>query len=198
MPVEDPKDLERAEMEIRINELKEEAMELSGGKMLTGGTENLPPEEELKFWERVVAFEKGPFTTQIEQLKRRGVQLPEPETMDDRQLKAKLWETIGALAEMHTFLHCTDHLSDRELYTRLVRESLREEVPDLPLEDDAGNWEIDMVGSGSEEDARNWLKYYADEDTRAHWLRDFPDYAMPPHEDPPCDRDKDLPEGGTW
>jgi len=49
------------------------------------------------------------------------------------------------------------------------------------------------VSSGSEEDIFLWMKYYADDATRQQWLKDFPDYEMPPHEEPPFDRDKDLP-----
>jgi hypothetical protein len=41
---------------------------------------------------------------------------------------------------------------------------------------------------------RRPLKYYADEDARRDWLKDFPDYDMPVHENPPYDRDRDLPQ----
>jgi hypothetical protein len=37
------------------------------------------------------------------------------------------------------------------------------------------------------------MKYYADEGTRRGWLADFPDDEMPPHEEPPYDRDRFLP-----
>jgi len=50
------------------------------------------------------------------------------------------------------------------------------------------------VSSGSDEDTHAWLKYYADEETRARWLNDFPDYDMPAHEDPPYQRDIELPQ----
>ena len=39
-----------------------------------------------------------------------------------------------------------------------------------------------------------YLKYYADEDWRAAWLADFPDYDMPAHENPLHDRDHRLPQ----
>ena len=38
------------------------------------------------------------------------------------------------------------------------------------------------------------MKYFADEASRAEWKADFPELEMPPHEDPPFDRDKDLPK----
>ena len=56
------------------------------------------------------------------------------------------------------------------------------------------NCHLDLVGSGSEEDIALWLKYYADEETRVQWARDFPDMVVPPHENPPYDRDRQLPK----
>ncbi len=48
--------------------------------------------------------------------------------------------------------------------------------------------------SGSERDIHAWLKYYADEETRQRWAEDFPNDVVPPHEDPPYDRDRHLPQ----
>lgn len=56
------------------------------------------------------------------------------------------------------------------------------------------NCTYDLVSSGSDEDTQAWLKYYADEDTRRQWAKDFPDDILPPHEDPPYDRDRHLPQ----
>jgi hypothetical protein len=84
----------------------------------------------------------------------------------------------------------TDHLSDRQLYDRLWRHSLREEQPMVPGSID----HVDLVSTGSEEAIHAWMKHYADEDTRRDWLKDFPDYDMPAHENPPYDRDRDLPQ----
>jgi hypothetical protein len=40
----------------------------------------------------------------------------------------------------------------------------------------------------------NGLKYFADEEWREDWLKQFPDYSMPDAEDPPYDRDRLLPQ----
>jgi hypothetical protein len=53
---------------------------------------------------------------------------------------------------------------------------------------------LDLVSSGSKEDIHAWMKYYADRDTRRDWLKDFPDYDMPAHENPTYDRDRHLPQ----
>jgi len=112
--------------------------------------------------------------------------------MDDATLSAKLWEMLARLGDLHVLIESTDHLSDRELYTYLWSDALRQETPDLPF-DEASHWHIDLVSSGSEEDTHAWLKYYADEETRRRWLRDFPDDVIPAHEDPPFDRDRHMP-----
>jgi hypothetical protein len=38
------------------------------------------------------------------------------------------------------------------------------------------------------------MRYYADEEERARWAADFPDFPMPPREKPPFDRDRHLPQ----
>ena len=104
--------------------------------------------------------------------------------MDDGQLAAKLSEVIDSLARMRVFLSQTDHLRDRELYTLLWGDTLREPVKDMPL-DDSSAWHIELLSGGSEDDTLLYMKYYADEETRRQWLADFPDDKVPPHEEPP-------------
>jgi hypothetical protein len=93
---------------------------------------------------------------------------------------------------LRMFLYSTDHLSDRELYEELRHNVLREEGPAMPVNEDSA-WHIDLVGSGSEEDSEFYLRYYADEETRQRWAKDWPDDAMPAYETPPYDRDRHLP-----
>lgn len=151
-----------------------------------------------RYFERLEAFEHGPFTTDFQRLLDAGIELPEPGALDSEHLSAKLCEVIEGIARRRVFLEDTDHLSDRELYDVLWREALRHEIPVAPdgpddTDDFAGRWHLSLVGTGSDEDIRAWLTYYADERTREHWRRDFPDYDMPPHQDPPYDRDRHLP-----
>jgi hypothetical protein len=69
-------------------------------------------------------------------------------------------------------LHDTDHLSDRELYTWLWSDGLREETPDISQLGAARH--TSPIGSGSDEDTMIFLKYYASEKERRHWKEKFP------------------------
>jgi hypothetical protein len=150
------------------------------------------PKDVNAFLERLIAFETAPDTTNFQQLLNAGVELPSPETLGDDQVSRKLWEVIGALAQLRVFLSQTDHLSDRQLYELLWREILRHEIPDVPPEPTSA-WHVDLLTGGGEDETRLYMKYYADERDRRAWLADFPDYDMPSHEDPPYDRDRRLP-----
>jgi hypothetical protein len=181
-----------SDREKRIEELKRRAKELTGEEMVAGEAEDCPPDVAEGFWKHVVAYEEAPWTTDFQQLEKAGVSLPAPDTLDDQELTAKLWEVINKLAELRVFIEDTDHLSDRELYTKLWSDALREETKDLPPDPDSA-YHIQMLGSGSEEDTQLYLKYYADEAWRAHWHEEFPDDPIPDAEDPPYDRDRLLP-----
>jgi len=174
--------------EERIRQLKA-AVAAAGGPIRAANTGGLPPDVEEQFWRRILAFETSGTTTLVKELSAIGVELPEPDDLDDVSLRAALWTIIEALATLHVYLHSTDHLSDRELYTRLVRELLPEEMDALDTEG-GWTWHLDVLGDDQYE---LYLKYYADEATRESERIDFPDAPIPAHEDPPYRRDRDLP-----
>ena len=180
--------------EDKIETLKQRAKELSGGQMEVGSLDDdYPVETEEAFWKYVVDYEEAPWTTNFQQLENAGMSLPPPDSLKDEELTAKLWETIQKLALLHVFIEQTDHLSDRELYTHLWTDSLREETKALPLAAGSAH-HIQLLGSCSEEDMLLYLKYYADDDFRRHWHKDWPKDPIPAHEDPPYDRDRLLPK----
>jgi hypothetical protein len=181
------------DQEKRIEDLKRHAEELCGGEMAVSSLDDCPVEVEEAFWKHVVEFEEAPWTTHFQQLENAGVALPAPESLNDEELTAKLWEIIQKLALLRVFIEQTDHLSDRELYTHLWSDSLREETKALMLGPDSA-CHLQLLGSGSEEDNQLYLKYYADDDFRRHWRKDFPNEPIPAHEDPPYDRDRLLPK----
>ena len=189
-------DREKKTPEERIEALKRRAQELSGGKMVTGSLDDpsdVPEEVEESFWKYVVDYEEAPWTTNFQQLENAGVSLPAPDSLNDKELTAKLWEIIQKLALLRVFISQTDHLSDRELYTHLWTDSLREETKAIAMGPSSA-CHIELLGSYSGEDMDLFLKYYADDDFRRQWRKDWPDESIPPHEDPPYDRDRLLPK----
>jgi hypothetical protein len=186
-------DFDRIDREIRINELREAAQETAGGEMHVYENPDAPPEISEQFWANVLQYEQAEETCHFLQLEQDGVDLPPPEELDDEQLTAKLWEVIGVLAKRNVFLSQTDHWSDRELYERLWHDTLREVTMDLPA-NSGWHCHIDFLSSGSDEDNELYLKYYADEDYRQRWHADWPKEVIPPHVDPPYDRDRRLPK----
>ena len=176
----------------RIEELKRRAEELCGGQMETRVLDDYPTETEETFWEGVVKYEEAPWTTHFHQLESTGVSLPPPDSLNDQDLTKKLWEVIHALALLRVFIEQTDHLSDRELYNHLWTDCLPEETKALPPAANSA-CHIEMLGSGSEEDNRLYLKYYADDAFRRHWREEFSNDPLPEHEALPYDRDRLLP-----
>lgn len=182
------------DLKLRVGEIKrflDAAM--SRGQIVAAGVEALPVEEQDEFWRGVMAFENGPFTTDFDRLINAGIELPSPDSLNDADLTTKLWQVIEGLAQMRVFITHTDHLSDRELYAHLWKDSLRVEIP-VDADDCDGVWHVDLVGTGSEEDVQLYLKFYADDEERSQWRNRFGDDGVPAHEDHPFDRDRHLPQ----
>ncbi len=191
-PDDDPLGLEPVDREIRLEKLRYEIQEAAGTKTINGKMANCDPEVEEAFLEHVLALETHGFVSPFDTLVRQGFDLPAPERLDDATLVAKLQDLIHALAAHRLFLHSTDHLSDRELYTWLRSDGLREELMgfDMPI----GNCHLDVLGACTETDIILQMRYYADDAERAGFAADFPDFPMPPREKPPYDRDRHLPQ----
>jgi hypothetical protein len=183
------------DQEDRIHRLKQQAEQAARGEMTAWEPDTLSPDLREQFWRQVVEYESAAWTTDFQQLTEAGLELPDPDAMQDEELTSKLWELIDALAAKRVFISQTNHLSDRELYTLLWRDVLREENPVLPDYPGSAS-HVDLLGGCSETDTSLYLKYYADEDSRQQWVADFPDDKMPTHEDPPYDRDRHLPTAG--
>jgi hypothetical protein len=177
----------------RIEQLKRRAEELCEGQMQAGNPDDCPGEIEESFWKQVVEYEEAPWTTHFHELETAGVSFPAPDSMNDQELTVKLWEVIHKLALLRVFIEQTDHLSDRELYTHLWSDTLREETKALPPAAN-GSCHIELLGGWSAEDTELFLKYYADEDWRRQWHEEWPQDPIPVHEDPPYDRDRLLPK----
>jgi hypothetical protein len=191
-PNPDPLNLDAVDREIRIDKLRRQIDEVAGEESFSGKVADCDPKLEEAFLEQVLAVENHGFVSPLDTLVQAGFQLPPAAELDDAALTAKLWQLIHELACRRLFLHSTDHLSDRELYHWLVTDGLREELMGFGLP--FGNCHLDVLGSGSEDDVILQMRFYEDDEERARWAKDFPDFPMPPKEKPPFDRDRHLPK----
>jgi hypothetical protein len=186
-----PDDREDVDREIRIEKLKYELDQIAGGSMFSGGFGDLPPAIEERFLESARRFEAAELDTTFNRLLQRGVVLEPPSELDEASLSTKLAKLLRVLATMRCFIADTDHLSDRELYTWLWTDGLREEIPNI--EEIGGAWHTSPIGAANDEDMQVFLKYYATEEERRHWHERFPHDTLPSHEPRPFDRDANLP-----
>jgi hypothetical protein len=175
-----------------IQEMKEQLRQFMGHEdfIYLGNFES--PKQEEEFLEHILFIEGVGEQPLFDLLEKGGVPLPQPASMDDTQLHAKLWEVINRMALLGCYLSSTDHLSDRQLYEALWTQILREPTSVCPGNPNAA-CHIDILGGCSEEDLLIRLKYYADEEERLSWEEEFPDDIVPPHEPLPYDRDRHLP-----
>ena len=123
----------------------------------------------------------------LEFLRQRGIDIPALPPDDDAELRAKLQELIEEMFEVGIIVDFIDHFSDRELYRYLVDDVLLVET--MLSTSVGGHWHISAVGGGSKEDNENYLRYYADDEDREQWRRDFGE-PMPPKEEPPYGRER--------
>ena len=188
----DPLNLESVDRDIRIEKLRREIDDVAGGEMAHGKVNDCDPVLEEAFLENVLRVENHGLVCPMDALAKAGFQLPPPAELDEAALSARLWELIRELARRRLFLHSTDHLSDRELYTWLVADALREELMGFGLP--FGNCHLDVLGACRDEDIVLQMRYYADDEERARWAKDFPGFPMPPREKPLYDRDRLLPK----
>lgn len=188
----DPLNLDTVDRDIRIEKLRREIEDVTGAEMVTDNAREIDPKLEEAFLENVLEIEEHGFVRPLDALLKAGFPLPPAAELDDASLRTKLWELIGELARRRLFLHSTDHLSDRELYIWLLTDALKEEMMGFGLP--FGNCHLDVLGSGSEEDVILQMRYYADDQERASWLKDFSDFPMPAKEPRPYDRDRLLPK----
>jgi len=145
---------------------------------------------EESFWKHVVNYEEAPWTTPFHQLEKADVSLPSPDSLIDQELTTKLWEVIHK--------RYFEYLSSRQIISATAS-CLRIFGPTpcgrkprcyrrLPIRRGISKCSAaaarKMIGSTS--------RIYADDDW--HWHKNFPDDPIPPHEDPPFDRDRVLPK----
>ncbi len=176
--------------ELEVERVKEVAREMGGEAMAPFEEESAPASSRRVFWNQVVALESALRSSYSERLKEAGIALPRPEELDDAEVGRKLWEVVGGLACLQVYLASTDHLSDRELYSRVWRSVFpRPSYPPIP---DAAVV-IDCIALDEDRRDLDYLRYYADELARSMWRNQWPEKELPDRKALPFDRDRFLP-----
>ena len=141
----------------------------------------LPTEAENRFLESMLAWEQAPLAP-IARWFDPPLSLQPACTLDDDQLRERLWETIERLYSQRVVLDFTDHLSDRELYVLIRQDILPAQVKRVDMPDNYFHWDCSAT---CDDDPTVWLTYYADDEEREEWSleagRDPPPRAVPPH-----------------
>lgn len=181
--------IERA---LHLGDLRKEIMDRGGEHCIESGTENLSMDLQAQFLEHVLAFESAEDSTFFERLRLEAQFVPvHPDRLgSEEQCHAALSDLLKALASIRVYLNSTDHLDDASLYRLLYFDALEGATVSPPAGSE-WNCRIDAAEFGTAEcpdGTELWLRYYADEQTRAEW-----DGEVPPKETLPYDRDRLLP-----
>ena len=96
-----------------IERLKAQAAAAAGCRMVVHESEGMDPPLRAEFWRQVVEFETAGTTDLVKELEAFGVDVPDPDSLNEEALHSALWATIEALGRMHVYLDQTDHLCDR-------------------------------------------------------------------------------------
>jgi hypothetical protein len=126
---------------------------------------SLPTAAENRFLESMLAWELAPLVPVARWFDPPLAMQPAC-TLDDEQVRERLWETIDRLYEKRIVLDFTDHLSDRELYAVIRRDILPALLKQVDLPDNYTHWDCSCSG---DDDRCVWLMYYASDDEREEW-----------------------------
>ncbi len=142
---------------------------------------SFPTEAENRFLESMIAWERAA-TAPIARWFEPALAMQPACTLDDDQVRERLWETIDRLYEKRIVLDFTDHLSDRELYALVRRDILPTPVKRVDVPDNFVHWDCSATDG---EDPTVWLTYYATDAERDQWSleegREPPARQVPRH-----------------
>jgi hypothetical protein len=141
----------------------------------------LPTPVENRFLESMLAWELAP-TVPIARWFDPPLALQPACTLDDEQLRERLWRVVEQLYSKRVVLDFTDHLSDRELYALIRRDILPATVKHVDLPDNYFHWDCSATDG---DDPSVWLTFYASDEEREAWRleegREPPPREVPPY-----------------
>jgi hypothetical protein len=181
MPLAHHPDSEEVECLMRNAELRDAIEPYLDESVWQIDFQSLPTEVENRFLESMLAWERAPLEP-VARWFEPTLALQPACTLDDDQLRERLWETIERLYAKRIVLDYTDHLSDRELYSLIRRDILPATVKRVDLPDNYVHWDCSAT---DDEDPTVWLIYYASDEERAQWEAEAghepPPRRVPPH-----------------
>jgi hypothetical protein len=111
----------------RIGELEAALKDLADGDAVFWAAPNCPFDIRESDLEDVLQFESvGSGVSLFEGMQQHGLDLPRPETLDERQSARKVMEVFSALEDLRIFLIGFEAMSPSELYSTLWNQTLWE------------------------------------------------------------------------
>lgn len=149
---------------LRNAELRDQLEPFLDESILCINSRALSLRDENEFLASMLAWERAP-AIPISQWFEPELQLPDPRSLSDDQLRQVLHATLEKLAEKRILLVHTDHLSDRELYQVILRDILPSYEKRLECPTASLRWDCaDPV-----DNTDTWLRYYASQEQREAW-----------------------------
>ena len=141
----------------------------------------MPLKVENEYLASMLAWERAP-AIPIAQWVDPPIELPNPDSLSDSDLHLFLWQVIERLYSVRIILECTDHLSDRQLYTLMYRDILPSYEKKVDLPRNYLHWRC-----LDDSDVDTWLRYYANNAERSRWQEEV-GKALPTKEEVPYPR----------
>ncbi|MCO8123586.1 hypothetical protein NHH03_17710 [Stieleria sp. TO1_6] len=162
-----------------VNARLRDELEPYRDESIESSTKRMTLQAENEYLASMLAWERAPALPIADWFSPPMHLLP-PDALGDSQLSHRLKQIVDQLYSKNIVLRCTDHLSDRELYTTIYRDILpccekMVEVPGKALE-----WMC-------VDDTETWLRYYASAVERRRHQEEY-DVEMPPAETPKFQR----------
>jgi hypothetical protein len=181
MPLAHHPDPEEVDCLIRNGELRDAIEPYLDEAVWEVDFHSLPTAVENRFLESMLAWEQAPLVP-VARWFEPTLALQPVCTLDDEQVRDRLWQTIERLYAKRIVLDYTDHLSDRELYSLIRRDILPATVKRVDLPDNYMHWDCSAT---DDEDPTIWLTYYASDEEREQWAAELgcepPPRRVPPH-----------------